>query len=92
MPAKEIEIDPLDRPVWGIVRIAKVINASPKRTEHLLNAGVLDADEFSANKKDEEGEQVEQPNKRGGGKRGPGKRWVSTPRRLLRQFSGEASS
>jgi hypothetical protein len=48
MPAKEIEIDPLDRPVWGIVRIAKVINASPKRTEHLLNAGMLDADEFSA--------------------------------------------
>lgn len=59
----DIEIDPLDRPVWGFIGIGRVINASPKKTEHLLRAGVIDADKL-------------------------GRLWVSTPRRLLRQFAG----
>jgi hypothetical protein len=47
MSSEKIEFDQLDRPVWGIEGIAHVINATPKRTEHLLLGGVLDADKFN---------------------------------------------
>jgi hypothetical protein len=67
MTSEKIEIDPLDRPVWGIERIAAILNMTPKRCEHLLRAGALDADKFN-------------------------RRWVSTPRRLLKQFAGKSSA
>jgi hypothetical protein len=41
------EIDPLDRPVCGIEAIAAILNMSPKRCEHLLRAGFLDAAKFN---------------------------------------------
>jgi len=41
------EIDPLDRPVWGNEGIAHVLNMSPKRCEHLLRGGAIDADKFN---------------------------------------------
>jgi hypothetical protein len=47
MSSEKIQLNPLDRPVWGIEGIAHVINATPKRTEHLLLGGVLDADKFN---------------------------------------------
>jgi hypothetical protein len=56
------EIDPLDLPVWGQEGIAKILNMTPKRCEHLLRGGAIDADKFNG-------------------------RWVSTPRRLLKQFA-----
>lgn len=61
------EIDPLDQPVWGHEAIAQVLNMSPKRCEHLLPTGVIDADKFAG-------------------------RWVSTPRRLLKQFAGRRAA
>jgi hypothetical protein len=64
MSPPKIQLDLLDQPVWGAEGIANIINATPKRTEHLLAGGALDADKFNS-------------------------RWVSTPRRLLRQFSGK---
>jgi hypothetical protein len=39
-------IDPLDQPVWGLEGIAKILNMSPKRCEHLLRGGAIDADKF----------------------------------------------
>jgi hypothetical protein len=41
------EIDPLDLPVWGQEGIAKILNMSPKRCEHLLRGGAIDADKFN---------------------------------------------
>lgn len=74
--AAETKIDPLDQPVWGREGIARVLNMTPKRCEHLLRAGMIDADQFGG---------VERDGRTLGG------RWVSTPRRLLRQFAGAAS-
>jgi hypothetical protein len=42
----EIRIDPLDQPVWGQEAIAKILNMTPKRCEHLLRAGTIDADKW----------------------------------------------
>jgi hypothetical protein len=36
----------LDRPIWGNVEIAKFLNMSTKRCEHLLGARKIDADKF----------------------------------------------
>jgi hypothetical protein len=51
----------------GVEGIAKILNVTPKRCEHLLLGGALDTDKFDY-------------------------RWVSTPRRLLAQFSGRKTS
>jgi hypothetical protein len=67
MTSEKMEIDPLDRPVWGIEGIAAILNMMPKRCEHLLRAGALDADKFH-------------------------RHWVSTPRRLLKQFADKSSA
>jgi hypothetical protein len=40
------DIDPLDRPVWGLEGIAKILNMGTKRCEHMLHAGAIDADKF----------------------------------------------
>jgi hypothetical protein len=42
----EIDIDPLDRPVWGDKGFAAVLKITPKRAEHLRRAGLLDVDPF----------------------------------------------
>jgi hypothetical protein len=34
-------LDPLDRPVWGVENISKVIKRTPRQTQHLLAAGHL---------------------------------------------------
>ena len=39
----QIEIDPLDVPLWGCRAIAAVINRPPRATFHLLKAGRLPA-------------------------------------------------
>lgn len=41
-----LPIDPQDQPVWGCEAIAAVLNMTPKRAEHLLRAGLIDADKF----------------------------------------------
>jgi hypothetical protein len=46
MSSSALEIDPLDLPVWGQEGIAKILNMSPKRCEHLLRGGAIDADKF----------------------------------------------
>jgi hypothetical protein len=60
------QIDPLDQPVWGQEAIAAILRMTPKRCEHLLRGGAIDADKFNG-------------------------RWVSTPRRLLKQFAGRTA-
>jgi hypothetical protein len=44
-------IDPLDQPCWGQLEIAKILNMTPKRCEHLLRAGAIDADKFGGGRR-----------------------------------------
>jgi hypothetical protein len=39
-------VDGLDTPVWGAENFAMVLNCTPRRVNHLLQHGSLDADKF----------------------------------------------
>jgi hypothetical protein len=40
--ASPIELDDLDRPIWGAVNMAPIINRSVGQTHHMIATGKLD--------------------------------------------------
>jgi hypothetical protein len=40
----------LDKPVWGVVEIGKIINRNPRQTHHLLTRGEIDSATFAPNR------------------------------------------
>lgn len=43
---EEIDLDPLDRPIFGASAIGQVLGLKPRQAFHALESGYLDADKF----------------------------------------------
>ena len=37
-----LDVDPLDKPVWGVPAIAEIINRSERATRHLIQRQLID--------------------------------------------------